>query len=87
MSARTAETLWALPFLERFVRPRREAGEHMSQLVFYNCQNTLELLEDSGLHCPPLKTYLPKLVEFFSAHHRKQSEEDAAVDDPLDSSF
>ena len=83
--ARAAEALLRVPFLERFARPQRAALGYLNQLVFYNCQNTLELLEGTGLRCPPITAYLPTLVEFASAYYKRRREEKAGLDDPLDS--
>ncbi|MBI5542518.1 MAG: SDR family oxidoreductase [Deltaproteobacteria bacterium] len=83
--ARAAEALLRMPFLEKLARPQRAALGYLNQMVFYNCQNTLELLDGTGLRCPPITSYLPKLVEFARAYYRKRREEKAGVEDPLDS--
>jgi thioester reductase-like protein len=83
--ARAAEALLHLPFLERVARKQRAALGYLNQMVFYNCQNTLELLATAGLRCPPITSYLPKLVQFAGAYYQRRKEEKALVDDPLDS--
>lgn len=81
--ARAADALLRVPFLERFARPQRTALGYLNHLVFYNSQNTLELLGDAGLRCPPITRYLPKLVEFAREYYRRRKDE-KAVEDPLD---
>ena len=81
---RAAEVLLRVPVLERLARPQRAALAYLNSLVFYNCQNTLELLEGAELRCPPIATYLPKLVEFARAYYRRRRDDTASVDDPLD---
>jgi thioester reductase-like protein len=82
--ARAADALLRLPLLDRMARPERAALTFLNQLVFYNCQNTLELLEGTGIRCPPIRSYLPKLVAFTRDFHRRRREETAGVEDPLD---
>ncbi len=83
VSAKAADALLRLPWIERLVRPQRAALGYLNHLVFYNCQNTLELLEGSGLRCPPIGSYLPRLLEFVRASE-KQREERTLGEDPLD---
>ena len=83
--ARAAEALLRMPFLERIARPQRAALAYLNQLVFYNGLNTQELLAGTGLQCPPITRYLPKLVEFTREYYRRRREEKSAIEDPLDS--
>jgi hypothetical protein len=83
--ARAAEALLRFPLLERIARPQRAALGYLNQMVFYNCMNTLELLQGTGLSCPPITSYLPKLVEFARAYYKKRREERSGFEDPLDS--
>lgn len=82
--ARAAEALMKLPFLEKVIRPQRAALGYLNQMVLYNSANTLEVLGDAGLRCPPVTAYLPKLVEFAKAFYKRRRDEKAAVEDPLD---
>ncbi len=83
--ARAAGALFRLPFLEKITRSQRQALGHINHLVFYNCQNALELLEGTKVRCPPIASYLPKLVEFVKEYYRRRKEEAATnVEDPLD---
>jgi len=81
--AKAARALFHVPLVQQIARPREMAHGHLDQLVFFNSQNALELLEPAGIRCPPLNSYLPKLVEYLAALHRERPEETEA-EDPLD---
>jgi hypothetical protein len=81
---RAVEAFLGLPLLERLARPQRNAIRLVNQLVVYNCQNELDLLAGTGIRCPPLTSYLDRLIEFARtslASPRKPAE---GVEDPLD---
>jgi thioester reductase-like protein len=84
---RAVEALLGLPVLERLARAQRNAIRMVNHLAIYNCQNQLELLEGTGIRCPPITSYLDRLIEFararFAAAPRSKIDED--VEDPLDS--
>ncbi len=84
ISARAADVMLRLPVLEKLARPQRAAITYVNHLAIYNCHNTLELLDEAGIRCPPLSKYLDKLVEYTREHYRKRREESAEVEDPLD---
>lgn len=84
ISAKAADVMLRLPVLEKLARPQRAAITYVNHLALYNCHNTLELLEGSGIRCPPLSSYLDKLVEYTREHYRRRREESAEVEDPLD---
>ena len=50
-----------LPVLEKLARPQRAALSYVNHLAIYNCHNTLELLDGTGIRCPPLSAYLDHL--------------------------
>ncbi len=83
VSAKAAEAVLRLPWLEKLLRPQRAAIHYVNQLAFYSCSNTLALLEGSGIQCPPLHTYLDKLIDYVREYYRKRREE-SEVEDPLD---
>jgi thioester reductase-like protein len=80
--ARTTGALLRIPGLERFLRPQRAALEYSNQMVFYRCANTLELLDGTGIRCPPPSAYLDTLIRFVRETARKRR--DDRVEDPLD---
>lgn len=62
-----------LPGIERLLRPQRHFIEYFSQLVIYNCMNTLTLLAGTGISCPPFPTYAPVLVKFVREQKEQRS--------------
>jgi thioester reductase-like protein len=85
LSARAADAMLRLPGLERLMRPQRAAIGYVNHLAIYNCHNTLELLDGTGIRCPPLATYLDQLVDYVRESFRRRKEERALqVEDPLD---
>jgi len=84
---RAVEALLGLPFLERLARPQRNVIRMVNHVAIYNCQNQLALLHGTGIRCPPITSYLDRLIEFARARlaaapRAKPGEE---VEDPLDS--
>lgn len=71
---RASAAILRLPFVEKLARPQRAAIEHLGELVIYNCRNTLELLDGTGIRCPPLTSYLDKLLAFVEEHQRQRRE-------------
>ncbi len=82
---RAVERLLELPFLERFSRPQRAAIQYVNHLAIYNCRNLLDLLAGTGIQCPPITSYLDRLIDFVqTTFARRREAELAAEDDPLD---
>ena len=65
---RALEALLGLPFLERLARPQRNAIRLVNHLALYNCRNQLDLLAGTGLRCPPITSYLDRLIDFVRAY-------------------
>jgi thioester reductase-like protein len=88
LSSRALRTLLQLPGLERLSRAQRPALEYLDQLAIYNCRNQLDLLDGTGIRCPPITSYLDRLIEFVQgtfARRREDAERAAgAAEDPLD---
>ncbi|HYD39320.1 MAG TPA: SDR family oxidoreductase [Anaeromyxobacter sp.] len=87
--ARAFQALLQLPLFERFSGVHRPAIEYVNHLAIYNCRNLLELLDGTGIQCPPIASYLDRLIEYVTASYARRRElEEAAqagdVDDPLD---
>ncbi len=85
LSARATDLFLRIPGVEKLARPQRAAIHYVNHLVLYNCHTALEMLDGSGVRCPPLQTYLDKLIDYamHSWRARKTSVEEE-VDDPLD---
>ncbi|MBI3185799.1 MAG: SDR family oxidoreductase [Myxococcales bacterium] len=84
LSAKAADVMLRLPVLEKLARPQRAAINYVNHLAIYNCRNALELLDGTGIRCPPLSSYLDKLVGYVKEYYRKRRETADEVDDPLD---
>jgi thioester reductase-like protein len=84
--ARVLQALLQLPLLERLSRAHRPAIDYLNHLAIYNCRNLLELLDGTGIQCPPITSYLDRLIEFVQATfaRRREQELEAEADDPLD---
>ena len=85
--SRLFQAVLQLPLLERLSRTHRPAIEYVNHLAIYNCRNLLELLDGTGIQCPPITSYLDRLIEFVQATYarRREQELDVGVEDPLDS--
>jgi thioester reductase-like protein len=84
--ARAVQALLQLPLLERLSRVHRPAIEYVNHLAIYNCRNLLDLLDGTGIRCPPITSYLDRLIEFVQASfaRRREAELAAEPEDPLD---
>jgi thioester reductase-like protein len=72
LSYKLADTVMGLPLLERLFRQERQALAYVNHLAIYNCRNTLELLDGTGIRCPPLQSYLDNLIGYVREHYRKR---------------
>ncbi len=85
LSAKAADVMLRLPVLEKIARPQRAAIGYVNHLAIYTSHNTSELLDGTGIRCPPLSSYLDKLVAFVRDYYKQRKEQLAAeVEDPLD---
>jgi thioester reductase-like protein len=83
---RAFQAMMQLPVLERLSRTHRPAIEYVNHLAIYNCRNLLDVLDGTGIRCPPITSYLDRLIEFVQATfaRRSEAERGAEPDDPLD---
>jgi len=87
--ARAFQALLQLPLVERFSGVHRPAIEYVNHLAIYNCRALIELLDGTGIRCPPIATYLDRLIDFVAASYARRRELEEAeqageFDDPLD---
>ncbi len=87
--ARAFQALLQLPLLERLSRVNGPAIEYVNHLAIYNCRYLLELLDGTAIRCPPITTYLDRLIGFVQGTFERRREKELAqlagdVDDPLD---
>jgi nucleoside-diphosphate-sugar epimerase len=83
---RAVEAILSLPLVERMARPQRAAIQLVNRIAVYNPRNMLELLAGTGILCPPITSYLDRLIEYVRGHYAASSREatPGAVADPLD---
>src|SRR5438067_581244 len=68
------DALLKLPGIERLTREQRMAIAYVNHLSFYSSRNTLEILDGSGLRCPPIESYLDNLIQYVrEAYKRKET--------------
>jgi thioester reductase-like protein len=65
------DALLKLPGLERLTREQRAAIAYVNHLAFYSSRHTLEILDGTGIRCPPIESYLDNLIEYVRAEYRK----------------
>jgi nucleoside-diphosphate-sugar epimerase len=82
--ALAADVMLRLPLLEKLARPQRAALGYVNQMAFFTSQATQELLAASDIRCPPLSTYLDRLVAYVRDVYQRRAEARDEVDDPLD---
>ena len=58
------DRLLKLPGLEKLTREQRMAFATVNHLSFYSSRNTLEVLDGTGISCPPIESYLDRLIEY-----------------------
>lgn len=92
-TVRAAEALLRFPLFgdlsSRATQSTRRASLRTgsgTELVFYRCLNTLRFLTPHALSCPPIESYLIRLVEYVRERlrHHPQRPRLPSVDDPLD---
>ena len=68
------DALLKVPGLERLTREQRMAIAYVNHLSFFASRNTLELLDGTGIRCPPIESYLDNLIEYVRDVYRKKKE-------------
>jgi thioester reductase-like protein len=83
--ANLAKALLRAPGLERIAKSPRAFVDALMTSVSYDAANTSELLEGSGIVCPPFESYVDKVVECVQQRVRERRAKKAAleIDDPL----
>lgn len=82
--ALAADVFLRLPFLDKLARPQRAALSYVSQMAFFTSHATQELLEATGVRCPPLTSYLDRLMAYVRDVYQRRAEARDEVEDPLD---
>jgi hypothetical protein len=81
-----ARLLLKVPGLESVTRQSRQTLDFLNHVTIFNCPNTLEVLEGSGIMCPRFESYVGNLMSYVRRHLREQQSRDVSeVEDSLDS--
>lgn len=83
LSARATDLFLRLPGVEKVARPQRAAINYVNHLALYNCHSALELLDGTGVRCPPLHTYLDKLIDYALETWKARKEAPEEIEDQL----
>ena len=82
--ANVTRALLRTPGLERFARSPRGLLQTLGTDVSFDARNTEEILQGTGIECPPIESYIGRLVQYVElrlAEKRAKSETEAP--DPL----
>lgn len=78
---RLARYLLRVPGVERVTRGPRAFLDELDHHVIYSCQNTRELLADTGIQCPPFESYVGTLMHYVKEHAKLQTGEAEETDE------
>lgn len=74
---RALATLRRLPLVDRIGGRTAQALQYVDHLANYDTRHLLQLLEGSGVGCPPITEYLDRIIDFVQAHlARKRAAEE-----------
>lgn len=65
------EAALSVPALRRSLEIPRETVEYANHEVRYDVVNTLDALDGTGIQCPPIREYLPVLIDYLRRHPDK----------------
>ncbi len=71
VSFKLADALLKLPLVEPLARNQRVAFAYVNHLALYNSRNTHELLDGTGIACPPIEAYLDNLIAYARATYAR----------------
>jgi thioester reductase-like protein len=82
--ANVTRALLRAPGLERFATSPRGLLQTLGTHVSFDTRNTTEILRGTDIRCPPLESYIGRLVQYVELRLReKRAKSDAVVHDPL----
>jgi nucleoside-diphosphate-sugar epimerase len=82
--ANLTKALLRTPGLDRLAKSPRAFLDALATPVSYSYTNTMEVLRDTDIRCPPFESYVERLVEYVKHRLREKRErETAEVEDPL----
>lgn len=81
---RAVSAMFRAPGVERLARaPLSFLEEGMGRTVFYGAENTTRLLAGTGLFCPPLRSYLQRLLDYMQRTQADSAVAGEEEEDPL----
>ena len=82
--ANVARALLRAPGLERFAQSPRGLLQTLGTDVTFDATNTDDILRGTDIRCPPLESYIGRLVEYVQLRLReKRTKQESVVHDPL----
>jgi len=72
-------TVFKLPILDKLLVNQKTAFEFLYQNKTYSTINTLELLDGTGVKCPPFNTYATNLVKYLKEMKKKRTNSKGVV--------
>jgi thioester reductase-like protein len=83
--ANIAKAVLSAPGLERIAKSPRAFVDALMTPVSYDAANANELLEGTGIACPPFESYVDKVVEYVQQRVRERRAKKAGleIEDPL----
>lgn len=64
VSPNLTKALLRIPGLERVAPQSRQVIDYLNHMAFYNCANTVDVLDGTGIRCPRFESYVDKLVQY-----------------------
>lgn len=64
VSPNLTKALLRIPGLERFAPVSHHAIDYLNNMAFYNCRNTQDALEGTGIRCPHFEDYVDNLIQY-----------------------
>jgi thioester reductase-like protein len=81
--ANLTKALLRTPGIERLAKSPRAFLDALATPVSYSFANTTELLADTDVRCPPLESYVDRLVDYVQHRLREKRAREAEIVDPL----
>ncbi len=71
--------IFKIPILDKLLINQKTAFEFLYQNKTYSTINTLELLDGTGIKCPPFNTYVDSLLKYLKEVQQKRTNNDGIV--------
>ena len=68
ISWKLVDFLLSIKLLRRWLRVERETLDYFNCLAEYDCSNAVRILNEGGIACPNLQTYLPHVIAYYKEH-------------------